>query len=347
MEPHTAQPHQLPPLSDVLAHLHVVRLPLKVKFRGVTVRETALIQGPAGWGEFAPFLEYEPAEAATWLASAIEAAWYGYPEPRRTQIPLNATVPAVPANAVPDVLASYTGQVHEVKIKVAEAGIPWQESLAGDLARVAAVRTALPDAGIKIDANGGWTHDQAITALTALADYNLLYAEQPVPTVPGLAAVRTALHKAGTPVPIAADESVRKAEDPLAVARAGAADLLIIKAAPLGGVRRALAIVQEAGLPAVISSALESSIGIRTGAALAAALPTLPHGCGLDTVSLMTADITPHPLTATDGVLTLRDITPDPAHFTALAAPADRRHWWEQRITACYHQLTAGTPTAE
>lgn len=338
----------LPSLTDILTNLHVVSLPLKVRFRGVTHRETALIQGPAGWGEFAPFLEYDTPEASAWLASALEAAWQGYPTPLREHIPINATVPAVPADAVPSVLANYSGTIQEVKIKVAEQGIPFPQALQEDLARVCAVRTALPQAHIKIDANGGWTQDQAITALTALSqEEELLYAEQPVPTIPGLAAVRTALRDQGISTPIAADESVRKASDPLAVARAGAADLLIIKAAPLGGVRRALSIVQEAGLPAVVSSALESSIGIRTGAALAAALPTLPHGCGLDTAALFTHDITPHPLTSTHGTLTLRPITPDPTLLRRHAAPAHRRHWWEQRIRACYQHLATGPKGAE
>lgn len=329
----------LPPLNDLLASTRVVALPMRVKFRGITLRETALIEGPEGWGEFAAFTEYEPMEASAWLACAIEAAWLPYPQPLRTSIPLNATVPAVPAQAVEDVLARYQGQVREIKIKVAEAGLPFEESLAQDLARVAAVRAACPDARLKIDANGGWEEGQAVRALTELADYDLLYAEQPVPGIEGLARVREALRARGNPLLIAADEAVRKADDPLRVARLGAADLMIIKAAPLGGVRRALELVEQAALPAVVSSALESSVGIRTGAALAAALPQLPYGCGLGTVSLLAQDVTPSPLVARDGYLPLRDIAPDPRLLEEATASPERTAWWHRRIEACYRLL--------
>lgn len=332
----------LPPLEEILAATRVVALPMRVKFRGVTLRETALIQGPVGWGEFAAFTEYEPAEASAWLACAIEAAWLPYPQPLRTSIPLNATVPAVDASEVEAVLARYEGQVREIKIKVAEAGLPFEESLTQDLARVAAVRAACPGARLKIDANGGWTEAQAVRALNELADYDLLYAEQPVPGIEGLARVRDQLRARGNPLLIAADEAVRKADDPLRVARLGAADLIIIKAAPLGGVRRALQIVEQAGLPAVVSSALESSVGIRTGAALAAALPQLPYGCGLGTVSLMAKDVTPHPLVARDGELPLRDITPETPLLKEVAASPDRTAWWHRRIEACYRLLEQG-----
>lgn len=332
----------LPPLEEILSATRVVALPMRVKFRGVSLRETALIQGPEGWGEFAPFIEYEPAEASAWLACAIEAAWLPYPQPLRTSIPLNATVPAVAASEVEEVLGRYEGQVREVKIKVAEAGLPFEESLTQDLARVAAVRDACPDARLKIDANGGWTEAQAVRALNELADYDLLYAEQPVPGIEGLARVRDQLRAHGNPLLIAADEAVRKADDPLRVARLGAADVLIIKAAPLGGVRRALHIVEQAGLPAVVSSALESSVGIRTGAALAAALPQLPYGCGLGTVSLMARDVTAHPLVARDGELPLRDITPEPRLLEEVATSPERTAWWHRRIEACYRLLEQG-----
>lgn len=332
----------LPPLEEILSVTRVVALPMRVKFRGVTLRETALIQGPEGWGEFAPFIEYEPVEASAWLACAIEAAWLPYPQPLRTSIPLNATVPAVAASEVEEVLGRYEGQVREAKIKVAEAGLPFEESLTQDLARVAAVRDACPGARLKIDANGGWDEGQAVRALTELADYDLLYAEQPVPGIEGLARVREALRARGNPLLIAADEAVRKADDPLRVARLGAADVLIIKAAPLGGVRRALHIVEQAGLPAVVSSALESSVGIRTGAALAAALPQLPYGCGLGTVSLMARDVTAHPLVARDGELPLRDITPEPRLLEEVATSPERTAWWHRRIEACYRLLEQG-----
>lgn len=331
----------LPALDEVLAGVHVVALPLKVRFRGVDVRETALIQGPSGWGEFAPFIEYEPSEAAAWLACALEAAWLPYPQPVRTHIPLNATVPAVSRGQVEGVLARYSGEIREVKIKVAEAGLAFEESLAQDLDRVREVRRVLPQARLKVDANGGWTESQAVRALMELEECELLYAEQPTPGIEGLARVRERLRQHGNSVLIAADEAVRKADDPLTVARLGAADLMVIKAAPLGGVRRSLEIVRQAGLPVVVSSALESSVGIRTGAALAAALPELPYGCGLGTVSLMEKDVLSVSLVAENGYLPVREITPDHRLLSNLAAPLDRQQWWREHIIRCYHILEA------
>ncbi|KHL05636.1 o-succinylbenzoate synthase [Sinomonas humi] len=330
---------QLPPLAELEASAAVVRLPLTVKFRGVLEREALLVQGPAGWGEFAPFLEYDDVESSRWLASAIEAAWEGFPAPVREAVPVNGTVPAVGAERVPEILAKY-GAVSAVKVKVAERG----QTLADDLARVAAVREALPHADVRVDANAAWTVDEAVEALTALAPFGLEYAEQPTAGIEGLAEVRSRLRASGLRVPIAADESVRKAEDPLRVARAGAADLIIVKAAPLGGVRRALEIVREAGLPAVVSSALDTSVGLAAGVALAAALPELPHACGLGTGALFAYDVARSPLVPRGGVLPVApvaagEVVPDPALLAEHAAPGDRRTWWLERLRRCYAVL--------
>ncbi|MCY1673878.1 o-succinylbenzoate synthase [Pseudarthrobacter sp. SL88] len=327
---------QIPPLDELLAGAHVVSLPMRVKFRGIMERESLLIQGPAGWGEFCPFPEYGDAEASRWLAAAIEAAWQGFPQPLRTAIPVNATVPAVEASRVPEVLARF-GRVDAVKVKVAERG----QTLEDDAARVEAVRAELPGAAIRVDANGGWDVPAAVRALTRLSAVGLEYAEQPVPDIEGLAEVRSRLRAAGTPVLVAADESVRKEDDPLKVARAGAADLIVVKVAPLGGVRRALDIVAQAGLPAVVSSALDTSVGIRAGLALAAALPELPYACGLGTVSLFESDITRDPLTADDGAITLREAAADPGLLEQYAATPERRDWWLARLRRV-HALLAG-----
>ncbi len=329
----TDLPH-LPPLEDLLAGAHVVSLPMRVKFRGILERESLLLRGPAGWGEFCPFPEYGDAEASRWLAAAIEAGWSGFPPPVRSVIPVNATVPAVPAGRVPEVLARF-GRVDAVKVKVAERG----QTLDDDDARLAAVRAALPDAAVRVDANGGWDVPTAVEALTRLSGVGLEYAEQPVPTIEGLAEVRRSLQAAGTPVLIAADESVRKESDPLRVARAGAADLIVVKVAPLGGVRRALDIVAQAGLPAVVSSALDTSVGIRAGLALAASLPELPYACGLGTVSLFESDVTLDPLVADDGVIRLRDVTADAGLLSRYAAAPERRDWWLARLRRVHAQL--------
>ena len=304
---------------------------MRVKFRGIMERETLILRGPLGWGEFCPFPEYDDDESSRWLAAALEAGWIGFPTPLRDSIPVNATVPAVPAERVPEILARF-GRVDAVKIKVAERG----QSLGDDLGRVRAVREALPEAAIRVDANGGWDVGQAAEALGKLSALGLEYAEQPVPTIEGLAEVRRRLSDAGTPVLIAADESVRKEEDPLRVARAGAADLIVVKVAPLGGVRRALEIVEQAGLPAVVSSALDTSVGIRAGLALAAALPALPYACGLGTVSLFTSDITLDPLVADDGAIHVREAVADPGLLEQYAASAERREWWLERLGRVY-----------
>ena len=331
-------PQPVPPLEELLAGAHVVTLPMRVKFRGIMQRESLLLRGPVGWGEFCPFPEYGDAEASRWLAAAIEAGWQGFPDPVRTSVPVNATVPAVAADRVPDVLARF-GRVDAVKVKVAERG----QSLDDDVSRLRAVRAALPDAAIRVDANGGWDVAGAVEALTRLAPVGLEYAEQPVPSIEGLAEVRRRLQEAGTPVLIAADESVRKETDPLRVARAGAADLIVVKVAPLGGVRRALDIVAQAGLPAVVSSALDTSVGIRAGLALAAALPDLPYACGLGTVSLFESDVTLDPLVADDGAIRLRDVAADAGLLERFAAPADRRDWWLDRLRRVHALLTPAT----
>jgi len=326
----------LPPLDDILGTARVVSLPLATRFRGVDHREAALIEGPEGWAEFSPFLEYDDAEAATWLAAALDFAWHPQPQPHRAEIAVNATVPAVPADRLAEVLARFDG-CRTAKVKVAERG----QTRADDVARVRAVRAAMgPEGRIRVDANGGWNVDEAEHALHELAEFDLEYAEQPCATVEELAEIRARLHD--WDIPIAADESVRKAADPLAVARAGAADLLVVKAQPLGGVRRALEIVAEAGLPAIVSSALDTSIGLSQGAALAAALPSLQFDCGLGTASLLAADVVTEPLAPRGGVIPVGRLTPDAALLDRHAAADDRRAWWLDRIRRCHAVLERG-----
>lgn len=224
------------------------------------------------------------------------------------------------------------------KVKVAERG----QDLAADLARVAEVRRLLgPAARVRVDANGGWSLDDAVRALTALSPHDLEYAEQPCAAVEDLARLRVALARAGVDVPVAADESIRKAEDPLRVRELEAADVVVVKAAPLGGVRRALEVVDACGLPAVVSSALDTSVGIRAGVALAAALPRLDHACGLGTVNLLAGDVTSEPLVPRGGVLGVRPVVADPDLLERHAAPADRQAWWRERIAVAHARLDA------
>lgn len=314
----------MPELDDLLDRMHVVALPMRVRFRGITVREAALIDGPTGWGEFGAFVEYEPPEAAHWLAAAIEAAYRPSPPPRRDRIPINATVPAVAPAQVPEVLARFPG-AKTAKVKVAEPG----QTLADDVARVNAVRAHVPT--VRVDANGGWSVAEAVDAAAALtADGALEYLEQPCPTVAELAELRRRID-----VPVAADESIRKADDPLHVVRAGAADVAVLKVAPLGGVGRLLDIAAQIDIPIVVSSALDTAVGIGRGLLAAAALPALHHACGLGTGGLFVEDVAePSPLV--DGMLPVRAVVPDPARLETLAAAPDRRQWWVDRIRACH-----------
>ncbi len=322
-----------PPLEELLAEARVVALPLVTAFRGIQLREAMLLRGPEGWTEFSPFTEYGDPEAASWLQAAIDFGWVATPHALRDRIPVNATLPAVTADAVAGILARYAG-TRTVKVKVAEPG----QALADDVARVKATRAFLGAEGrIRIDANGGWNVDEAEHAAHALAAYDLEYLEQPCATVEELVELRGRLHD--WQLPIAADESVRKAEDPLAVARAGAADLLVIKAQPLGGIHRALQIVAEAGLPVVVSSALDTSVGISMGAALAAAIPELDFDCGLATVGLLEMDVATEPLIAVDGSITVRRVELDEDVLTSHAAAPVRELWWRARLERCYQLL--------
>ena len=325
----------LPPLSDVRRTAHVVSLPLATRFRGVDSREALLFEGPEGWSEFSPFTEYDDSEASAWLRAAIDFAYVQTPRALRDRVMVNATLPAVAPDDVEAVLQRFPG-CRTVKVKVAERG----QVLADDVARVAAARRVLGAEGrIRVDANGGWNVDEAEHAIHALSGYDLEYVEQPCATVAELADIRRRVKYMG--IPIAADESVRKAADPLAVARAGAADLLVIKAQPLGGIGSALAIAAEAALPVVVSSALDTSVGLSMGAHLAAALPHLDFDCGLGTAALLAADVTGSPLTPADGSIDVRRVDVDAALLDRHAASADRTEWWMRRLERCFALLEA------
>lgn len=313
-------------LPELLPTLRAFAIPMRNRFRGITVREGALLHGPAGWGEFSPFAEYGPAESSRWLASAIEAATIGWPEPVRHQVGVNVTVPAVGPEMAREIVAS--SGCRTAKVKVAEAG----QAGADDVLRVAAVRDALgPSGKIRVDANGGWDVDRAASMLGRLAEYGLEYAEQPCASLDELAALRKR-----TDVPLAADESIRKASDPLAVRAAGAADIVVLKVAPLGGVRQALRVAAGCGLPVVVSSAVESSVGLAAGVALAAALPALDYDCGLATMNLLTGDVTADPLVPAGGMLPVRSAVVD---FAKIARWESDPQPWRERVLAAVEYL--------
>ncbi len=310
----------------LLASARAFAIPMRTRFRGITVREGALITGPAGPGEFSPFAEYGPRECARWLACALEAALTGWPAAVRETVPVNVTVPAVgPQQAHAIVSAS---GCRTAKVKVAEKGQPGT----ADIERVEAVRDALGPAGkIRVDANAAWDVGQAARMLTELGRFGLEYAEQPCPTLDQMAQLRRQVD-----VPLAADESIRRAEDPLRVRAAGAADIVVIKAQPLGGVRAGLQIAAACGLPAVVSSALETSVGLAAGVALAAALPELDYACGLATMSLLTGDVTADPLAEQAGELPVRGAAVDAEQLSRWETdPAP----WRARMAAAAAEL--------
>jgi o-succinylbenzoate synthase len=299
-------------------------IPMRTRFRGITVREGVLIRGERGWGEWSPFLEYPPEVAEPWLRCAEEAAAGDWPVPVRASVPVNVTVPAVGPDRAHAIVRA--GGCTTAKVKVAEPG----QSSAEDEARVEAVRDALgPSGRIRVDANGGWAVDAAVAAIGRLdrAAGGLEYVEQPCASVEDLAAVRRTVG-----VPIAADESIRRAADPYRVRDLEAADVAVLKVQPLGGVRACLRIAEDIGLPVVVSSALETSVGIAAGVALAAALPELPYACGLATVQLLTDDVAATPLLPIDGELPAGVPLVDDAALARLAADPDRAAHWAARL---------------
>lgn len=305
--------------------MEVFAVPLRTRFRRIDVRDGVLLRGEAGWGEFSPFWDYDDAESLAWWRAAREAADVGFPEPVRDRVPVNVTIPVVPPERAAELVRT-SGGCRTAKVKVAEPGEPF----AAEVARLEAVRDALgPRGKIRIDANGAWDVDTALARLPVLdrAAGGLEYVEQPVATVEELATVRRRQD-----VLVAADESVRRAEDPLAVARAEAADVLVLKVQPLGGVRACLRIAEETGLPVVVSSALETSVGLAAGVALAAALPELPFACGLATAQLLQGDVVAEPLLPVGGAITVRRPRPDLDALEGLRADVATRQRWEERV---------------
>lgn len=293
-----------------------------------------LFEGPNGWAEWSPFVEYEAEEAAVWLAAALEFAYGNLPTLNRQTIPVNATLPAVAPDQVAKVLGRF-GSFKTVKIKVAEKG----QTMTDDLARIAQAMELYPHAKIRLDANGGYEVEEALELAKELVKQSvpLEYLEQPVQSIAEMAELRLKLDELG--VKIAADESVRKVSDPLAVAHANAADVLILKAAPLGGIAPAIRIAREAGLPVVISSALESSVGLSMGAHLAAALPDLEFDCGLATAALLAGDVTRNPLMPVDGQIEVRRVEVDEELLNTFKTEEHREDWWLERLEACYKLL--------
>ena len=299
--------------QQLLDTLRVIALPTKTNFRGITVREVALFKGEYGWAEFSPFLEYDDAEAAHWLASAVEAATTPRPQLFRTSVAVNGTIPDLndPAQ-LKKIVDSFPG-VKTFKIKVGN-------DLAADLARVNIIRELQPEAKIRIDVNGLWSIAQAEEFLSSVGEIE--YVEQPCSTIEELREL-----KSKTSVKIVGDEILRKAVDPFDIDLIGAVDYLMLKVQPLGGIKRAHAIAEHHKLPVVVSSALESAVGINYGVTLAASFQELNFDCGLGTGSLLAQDVAHLPIV--DGMIQLTEFEPA---LDGLDVSAERFEWWKNRI---------------
>ena len=312
--------------KELLSTMRVIALPMKTNFRGVTVREVALFKGEYGWGEFSPFLEYSDQESSMWLAAAIEAATQPRPLRLRSSIPVNGTIPATnDKKVIDDLVASYPG-VATYKVKVGE-------NLSEDIARLARIRSLGRKVNIRIDVNGLWNVKDALTNLYAFYENvgPFEYVEQPCATVDELRELKSKIH---IPLKIAADEVIRKAEDPFAIDLKGAADIVMLKVQPLGGIKRSLAIAEHHGLPAVVSSALESAVGINYGLELAASLKELNYDCGLATGSLMSLDVANLPIS--DGSIEISELD---IKLDGLEVAPDRYEWWKNRAMRCAEVL--------
>jgi O-succinylbenzoate synthase len=321
-----------PRLNDLVSTANVLSIPLRTKFRGLTERELLVFEGPNGWSEWAAFTEYDDEEAATWLQAAIEWGFDQVPEPVRRQVPVNAILPAVPTNEVAKVLGR-AGKFSTVKVKVADP----KQSVADDLARILEVRNLYADVKLRLDANGGYTVSQALDLISELANNSIEieFFEQPVATIAELAELRVQLAKRGDKVKIAADESVRRSSDPLAVELAGAADLLVLKSAPLGGINSALAVAKSSKLEICASSAMQSSIGLAAELHFASCLPELNYDAGLGTGYLFGGDLTADRLIPENGILELRRPEINTSSLEILKAEDHRYDWWIARLERC------------
>lgn len=312
--------------DQLLSTLRVVALPMKTNFRGVRVREVALFQGEYGWAEFSPFLEYDDQESSRWLASAVEAATQPRPQRFRDAIPVNGTIPAITdGNRLKEIIESYPGCA-TFKVKVGE-------NLNEDLIRLQLLRALRPSAAIRLDVNGLWSVDDALKNLSTINDEigEIQYVEQPCATIEELRELKSL---ADFNLMIAADEVIRKAVDPFAVDLNGAADYVMLKVQPLGGITRCLEIAAHHGMPVVVSSALESAVGISYGLELAASIEHLSFDCGLATGSLISKDVASLPIT--NGSIALKSLA---VNLEGLEVAPDRYEWWKNRAMRCAKEL--------
>jgi O-succinylbenzoate synthase len=304
---------------SLLESMRVIALPTKTNFRGINVREVALFQGEYGWGEFSPFLEYDYQECAPWLMCAIEAATKPRPQLYRNSVRVNGTIPATnDKSVIKSLVETYQG-VKTFKVKVGD-------NLGEDIVRLAQIRSLGRDIKIRIDVNGLWSVQDALTNLYAFYEEvgPFEYVEQPCATLEELRELKASIH---IPLKIAVDEAIRKAKDPFAIDLSGAADLVMLKVQPLGGIARAHQLAEHHKLPVVVSSALESAVGINYGLQLAASFPEMNFDCGLGTGSLLRADVASLPIV--NGEIEITEVEPD---FNGYEVAPERYEWWKNRV---------------
>lgn len=305
------------------SEIHVVSIPIKNNFRGLKVREIALFEGSHGWSEFSPFLEYSDTESAVWLKAAIEAANNPWPKPIRELVEINATLPNVPVNEVSTLLENFKG-CSTIKVKV--------NDFVNDYLILQEVLRLIPDAKIRLDVNGKWNLGSAIENLRNFEREfpdQIDYIEQPCSDIADIASLRK---ECG--LKIAVDESIRKNLDGELSKLQEVADVAIIKWAPTGGISAALDVIEKVNLPVVISSALDSSVGVSHGLALAMAVPNLYGACGLGTVGLLEGDVTSQPLLPENGFLSPRRINPD--LLDRYRVKTERQKWWQNRVNKIF-----------
>ena len=322
--------------GDKITQISVVSIPMRVAFRGLRHREALIFRGTERWAEFSPFIEYRDEEAARWLASAISFANEPLPKLNRTKIGINATLPAVPISELKKTLERF-GEFQTLKLKIAEAG----QSLAADLERIHYLAELYPNVRLRLDANGALSVAMAKQLVMQLTEFNIDYLEQPVSSIAEMVELRRFIAEMNLNILIAADELIRKAEDPLLVSQQKAADVVMLKVQPLGGIASALRISEQAGLPTVVSSALETSIGISQGLYLSASLEELNYDCGLGTLNLLEGDVCERPLIPENGFLEVREVEPSPRLLNEFAADSERTGWWLERLERCYRLLEA------
>ena len=304
---------------SLLESMRVIALPTKTNFRGVNVREVAFFRGEYGWGEFSPFLEYDYQECAPWLMCAIEAATKPRPKLYRSSVRVNGTIPATnDKSVIKSLVETYQG-VKTFKVKVGD-------NLGEDIVRLAQIRSLGRDIKIRIDVNGLWSVKDALTNLYAFYEEvgPFEYVEQPCATLEELRELKASIH---IPLKIAVDEVLRKAKDPFAIDLSGAADFVMLKVQPLGGIARAHQLAEHHKLPVVVSSALESAVGINYGLQLAASFPEMNFDCGLGTGSLLSADVASLPIV--NGEIEITEVEPD---FNGYEVAPDRYEWWKNRV---------------